>query len=510
MGTAVRWGAALGALAVAGIPLWGCSGDMPEAQPHMTRLPATANERAVDSDDAEVPDGTMPIAAAVTLPVLSSFAEPVTRGIGAVGWVEDTAWAEASPFAGSKWRLLDAPAPLGPSQRDGVRIGAAPGDTSGALWQADRDIELSDAARRIYDMCDLHDAVDRYTSDGRWPLQSSDVGRIHVFQDELDCDGDGVKGPLFFGYERGRYRALGRDFDTRQEAVAYIERFEHQMPHRYSHTLPVGAEPLGLNLCSGDRCLPGLAGWLAIEYSRADASVDEVRVLPRSLSVIDGVLRGLIRNWSRDSFAYSVSVTAGGRTWEWPLSMQPGEAAPFEFEDWTAGEDPLAVEYTVTAQMSPDIDRTRHWRILYLNTLLPEEFHEALPQEVIDRLNPGENEALGYYEARPALPERVDSHPSLTRVSDDRADGEWPLDLPPPEFKPLVYTARFAADGKVTEVTALTPTSPGDWDADGTFRETPLAVERVVPSLDGYVGFYIAVPGRFVWVGGADTAPTLR
>ncbi len=504
VGTAVGWGAALAALAAAaGGVLLGCT---PEAQPHMTRLPAAAGEPAVDPDDAEGPDGTAPVAAAgVAVPV--SAAEPAPRRIGAAGWVENTAWAEASRFAGSTWRLLASPAPLGPGQRDGVRVGAAPSDTRGALWYSDDDIELSDADKRIYDMCDLHDAVDRYTSDGRWPLQSSDVGRIHVYQDDLDCDGDGVNAPLFYGYERGRYLTLGRDFETRAEAAAYVERIGRQMPHRYSHTVPMNAVPLGLDLRGCKRCR---GEWLAIEYSREEAPVDEVRVLPRSLSVIDGALRGLMRNWSRDSFAYSVSVAADGRTWEWPLSMQPGEAAPFEFENWTGGEDPLAVEYTVTAQMTPDIDRTRNWEILYLNTLAPEEFRPRLPQEVIDRLDPGENQALGYYNIRPAYPYHLISHPSLRRLDPDRTQGEWPFELPPAEFKPLAYSAVFAADGKVTEVTQLTPSSPGDWGADRIYTEIPEVVERVEPDEHGDAGYFLATLGGYLWVGGADTAPALR
>ena len=55
-----------------------------------------------------------------------------------------------------------------------------------------------------------------------------------------------------------------------------------------------------------------------IEFAPVDAPVDEVRVLPGTVAVSGGVLRGLVRNWSRHLWAYGVTVTVGEQAFEWP------------------------------------------------------------------------------------------------------------------------------------------------------------------------------------------------
>lgn len=96
-----------------------------------------------------------------------------------------------------------------------------------------------------------------------------------------------------------------------------------------------------------------------IHFAGADAPVDEVRLLGDSVTVVDGVLRGMVRNWSRELWAYNVTVTADGRTFEWPLSVQPGELAPFEIVAWKGSLDARGIDIDVTAQMVREADLSR-------------------------------------------------------------------------------------------------------------------------------------------------------
>ena len=93
-----------------------------------------------------------------------------------------------------------------------------------------------------------------------------------------------------------------------------------------------------------------------------EASVhsDEVEVLVGTVKVKDGALRGLVQNKSATNWARGVTVSAQGKTWNYPLSVQPGEVAPFELDRWTGLEnDPQKISFTVTATLSDTIDITR-------------------------------------------------------------------------------------------------------------------------------------------------------
>lgn len=529
MGLVVRMRAGLGVLAVltsACTVLSGCSGSEDSAQPVTTpTAPWTTRPPTGEAQPATDAVGAVR-ASADPEPAPRAQAEPVSGWPGAAGWVEDDAWAAASRLTRSLWLPLPVAESLSAGQTHGTRVGAGPEDTAEAPWQFSVSalvVDMRDWAdsARVYDMCDLEEAVAYETGDGDWWLEGRHVQSIQQYQGELDCDGDGVKAPPMYHYERGRYAYSGpafgidkeladRGFNTREGAEAFMER---AVPlalqnhwYTYSHTLPADASPLGLNLCSGGNCRPRRyfgetefhRNWRAIEYSRADAPVDEVRVLAESLSIRDGALRGLVRNWSRNLWAYRVTVTAGDRVWEWPLSMQPGEAAPFEFEDWTGDQDPLAVEYAVTGQMSPDVDRSRLFHIGEYPDLTRDRFHDHLPQEIIDSLPPG-TEAMthfyGYYVY-------AASHPSLLQ------DGEWTHE--PPRFEPSVWSAWFDERGRVGDVDRSTPTRSDRFHPDGTVDHEPRIVEWLEPDPDGYLGFAIVGGGTYKWVGGANTAPALE
>lgn len=150
-------------------------------------------------------------------------------------------------------------------------------------------------------------------------------------------------------------------------------------------TIPYGTHPRWFRDDAG-------AG-LGIVYSPMDAPVDEVGVLAGTVLARGGVLRGLMRNHSRTLWAYGVTVTAGGREWRWPLSMQPGEAAPFEIDDWDGPADPADISFEIDAEMSNDADMTRDaWVTLtdvFPGGLIEEEdFGYFIPSEVSVELDP--------------------------------------------------------------------------------------------------------------------------
>ena len=66
-----------------------------------------------------------------------------------------------------------------------------------------------------------------------------------------------------------------------------------------------------------------------------------VRLVPNSITLRDCVMRGEIRNYSEDQYARDVTITVGAldseknAEYHWPLTIKPGESAPFEIPvDW--------------------------------------------------------------------------------------------------------------------------------------------------------------------------------
>ncbi|MCQ3812537.1 MAG: hypothetical protein KTV68_18520, partial [Acidimicrobiia bacterium] len=100
-------------------------------------------------------------------------------------------------------------------------------------------------------------------------------------------------------------------------------------------------------------------------------SVDRVEVLSSSITVRDCVVRGLVHNKSDNMFARNVIVTLIGSDgderveWHWPLTMQPGEVAPFEVEISWPRED---IDFEVAADMSGDPDVSRSFLVNYDGT----------------------------------------------------------------------------------------------------------------------------------------------
>ena len=101
---------------------------------------------------------------------------------------------------------------------------------------------------------------------------------------------------------------------------------------------------------------------LGIVFAPRSAPVDEVWVVPESVLVRDGVLRGLVRNRSWRYWAYDVTVAADGHQFAWPLSVQPGEVAPFEIHGWDGPADPEQIAFDIEADLSWHADPSRAYR----------------------------------------------------------------------------------------------------------------------------------------------------
>lgn len=121
-----------------------------------------------------------------------------------------------------------------------------------------------------------------------------------------------------------------------------------------------------------------------------DSPQNGLVVLSPTVSVIDGVVRGLAQNHSERLWARNVVVTATDTAgtegvWRFPLAVQPGEPLPFEIEGWTGAQSPSEIALAVSAEMSPRIDLSRSldltWFTYYRYTV--EELSEWFPEAMI-------------------------------------------------------------------------------------------------------------------------------
>jgi len=107
------------------------------------------------------------------------------------------------------------------------------------------------------------------------------------------------------------------------------------------------------------------------EFISSESNTDEeIYVERETITLQDQIIRGLIRNNSEINFARDVIVVAlhGDTgiqlgTWLWPLSVQPGESAPFEISysesELTIGH----IDFQVSATLSEQVDPTRSFLI---------------------------------------------------------------------------------------------------------------------------------------------------
>lgn len=209
----------------------------------------------------------------------------------------------------------------------------------------------SDAMGRVLDLCvreEAYAAIRGGVLEPGEPMDSEALIWIRNSQLGLGCHsdsaGDNLSGRWFYMTRGGASPFFG----TREEA----QKWSQDQRDRYRNKPPPWAFPMGF-INNSD---------FGIRYSALDTPIDEVRLLANTMTVRDGVLRGLVRNWSRSLWAYGVIVSTENGLWQWPLSVQPGEVAPFEIDGWKDSDDPLRFEITVDAQMSPKADVSRSYR----------------------------------------------------------------------------------------------------------------------------------------------------
>ena len=238
----------------------------------------------------------------------------------------------------------------------------------------------------VYDLCDDAQAFEAITGqayrDGaRFPRNT--YADLVFERQQMGCDG----GPVSDVYRHNRWALRTNDrggtvrFRERTEALEYQR--EQAAAEREEFRNTVDAWPFGIspNGVGSRRVL--------ISFPDIDSPVDEVRLLDGSVTVVNGALRGMMRNWSRTLWAYSVSVAAHGRTFEWPLSVQPGELVPFQIDEWDGPSDAREIDIVISAEMVPEADlsrmfvvaQTHGWRE-YADDMawewFPREFEDAL------------------------------------------------------------------------------------------------------------------------------------
>jgi len=210
---------------------------------------------------------------------------------------------------------------------------------------------------------------------------------------------------------------------------------------------------------------------------------DEVVIESESIGLVDGVIRGLVINLSDRLFARDVTVTAVtedgnkvGTSWQWPLTVQPGERAPFEISGWRGSANFEDIEFKVSSSLSERVDISRSFQIFRskVGIVYREGMEEQYRQEryahppipMVGRTNAlyhyedefldlyshvlndgGEfgSQGLFYFDYHAEL-EKTDSHPNLN----DEIKSQVILDL-------KAYVAFFNSDMEVVAVKELEP-----------------------------------------------------
>lgn len=320
--------------------------------------------------------------------------------------------------------------------RDGVWVTLGPNDVPGPLWDAPANPRAK-AAGRVYDVCVLEEAW--IISYGYGPAP----GVLAQFAGPWRRNHPGcftVDDPDHEPFPRWSYVGEVRSspyFRTKAEAFAWGHEFEDQMRQLISGPLPLYAQPLGM--VAESRYEP-------IEFAGVLDSADPVSVVPESLAYEAGTLRGLVRNWSPTRFAYEVHVSIDGAAWRWPLSVQPGELAPFELTSLGLDAPPKAEDLEVRARLRDESDLSRAFDFGCSPPWFEgnaDDLRFRVPDVVYDTLPPQGRHAMVYYCA--------DADSSIASRPD------WEDDLRPVTIDDLrSYVAFIDYSGKVIEIRQLT------------------------------------------------------
>lgn len=166
---------------------------------------------------------------------------------------------------------------------------------------------------------------------------------VERVSNEVDCDESGGRRYVYVG---DGWSTSGAH-PTVADALAHRDRIE-------ARNVDVRKQwPFGVLL--------GYHGMFNREFPLEERN--EVVVLVDTVSVKDGIVRGLVHNLSEKQYARNVVVAIGDLSWRWPLTVQPGERAPFEIESWQGSDNPANIAISVTADMSTNIDISRAFKL---------------------------------------------------------------------------------------------------------------------------------------------------
>ncbi len=269
--------------------------------------------------------------------------------------------------------------------------------------------------------------------------------------------------------------------------------------HRYGYltksgTMTLGSSPAqaeaGARETSGDGdqefavSLPGRALGYFGRSVAGQESVDAVQLVPGSITVRDGSVRGLVQNMSASLFAWDVAVLVHGTRWGVPLTLQPGETAPFEINDYEQADVPTPDAITIESTLKVDIDLDRS---LLLTGAPGHWFGNGQDFPGLDGILADLPD--GYFHYFESLVEVAEptSHPSLAALVRDRDIGDL-----------TATVAFFDSDGAVLDVFDVEVRG-----FDGEHGTSP--VDRASPGGSYVIGFVIPdIAADFaVWIGGA-------
>ncbi len=263
---------------------------------------------------------------------------------------------------------------------------------------------------------------------------------------------------------------------------------------------------------------------------------DKVVLAEKATTITENVLRGLVHNQSQTLFARNVVVTASSidekentisSSWSWPLTIQPGEFAPFEIENWQGNTDASKINFNITANMSPYLDITRSFSFrggifTYWNTvdipigLLQELYPEDLdPEDLVNGKVPDYWETgyerwtidigayLGLPQSHPSLKNRI-SKLDLNKLDIKAFAMFWNSEIVPTGV-PNEATVKMT----LTDIVDLTPYLDGPYPAHLEYAR----FDGDILGQSHFGEFKIVLPlaspetNYHIWIGAANPAP---
>ena len=326
-------------LVVAAVVLVGACGEVPD----LTTVTAGDEQAGPDVDGGELSDGQQPSGPeAQTEGRVPGPEQPGGEAPAGPGGGQGPGSGETGD-EGPGPQEPDGPAePVGETETGGETGGpaAAPGEIGMFWWSPES--KWATVIDEIFDVCDDSEALvavtGRRLGPGDAPTER-EWDKVLKFRSsrEVSCEKPGSR-----RYVQVTKNGPGPPGTSPQDATEQLRIGRENSPHYGEVTGPPGT-------------LLGYYGF----YYHVDEPADEVSVMAKTVTVIDGTIRGLVQNLSENMWARDVTVAAGDKKWTWPLTVQPGEVAPFEIEGWTGATDPAAINLQVTATLSTTVDVSR-------------------------------------------------------------------------------------------------------------------------------------------------------